>query len=338
MNLRRPIILTPGEPGGIGPEIAVKAWQALRNEQSMAFALLCDIDHLKRLADNIRLQANVISVAALADSSKCFAQGLPVLHRPLRGPVKLGSFSPENAPWVLACIEEAAAACLSAEAAAMVTGPIQKEALYAAGFRHQGHTDYLAHLTRRAGYEASDVMMLVGDGLRAVPLTVHIPLQEVPRQLTGDVIVRQARIVAGALRQKFGIARPRLAITGLNPHAGENGSMGREEIDVIIPAIGRLRAEGLHIAGPLPADTAFIPEMRETYDAVLCMYHDQALIPVKALDFHGGVNVTLGLPFIRTSPDHGTALGLAGKGTARPESLIAALRLAAGMAEGTAGG
>lgn len=334
----RPLILTPGEPGGIGPEIAIKAWQELRNEQALAFALLCDIDHLKSLAGSIGLQANIIPVAALADCKKCFAQGLPILHRPLRGPVSLGTFSPDNALWVLACIDEAVAACLSCEAAAMATAPIQKEALYAAGFRHQGHTDYLAHLARQAGHEASEVMMLVGGGLRAVPLTVHIPLQDVHRELTRDVIVRQARVVAGALKEKFGISRPRLAITGLNPHAGENGSMGREEIDVIIPALGQLRAEGLQIAGPLPADTAFIPEMRGTYDAVLCMYHDQALIPVKALDFHGGVNVTLGLPFIRTSPDHGTALGLAGKGTARPQSLIAAIKLAAAMALGTAGG
>ncbi|NMD09502.1 MAG: 4-hydroxythreonine-4-phosphate dehydrogenase PdxA, partial [Phyllobacteriaceae bacterium] len=223
--------------------------------------------------------------------------------------------------------------CLSGAAAAMVTCPIQKEALYAAGFKHQGHTDYLAHLARAAGHAAEDVMMLVGGGLRAVPVTVHIALKDVPAALTRQSIEAQARVVHFALQKNFGIARPRIAITGLNPHAGENGAMGREEIDIIIPAISNLRQQGLDVRGPLPADTAFFTQERATYDAILCMYHDQALIPVKTLDFHGGVNVTLGLPFIRTSPDHGTALGLAGTGKAHPESLIAAIRLARQMAD-----
>lgn len=175
--------------------------------------------------------------------------------------------------------------------------------------------------------------MLVGGGLRAVPVTVHIALREVPEELTGGMIEQQARVVAQALQMQFGIASPRLAVTGLNPHAGENGAMGREEIEIITPAVQRLRAEGYSVRGPLPADTAFFPQERVRYDAILCMYHDQALIPVKTLDFHGGVNVTLGLPFIRTSPDHGTALGLAGTGQAQAESLVTAIRTARSMAD-----
>jgi 4-hydroxythreonine-4-phosphate dehydrogenase len=218
----------------------------------------------------------------------------------------------------------------------IVTNPIQKEALYGAGFRHQGHTDYLAHLSARHGRPVQEVMMLVAGDLRAIPVTVHIPLKEVPAQLTREAILSQARVTARDLQRFFGIAQPRLAFTGLNPHAGENGTMGREEIEIIRPALEVLRQEGLHVLGPLSADTAFHAEARAQYDAILCMYHDQALIPVKTLDFHGGINVSLGLPFIRTSPDHGTALGIAGKGIANPKSLIAAIRLASRMARAAA--
>jgi 4-hydroxythreonine-4-phosphate dehydrogenase len=221
---------------------------------------------------------------------------------------------------------------MASDAAALVTNPIQKEALYSAGFRHQGHTDYLAALAAKRGHRPHEVMMLVARDLRAVPMTVHIPFKDVPAALSMGMIVTQAHVVANDLQKYFGIARPRLAFTGLNPHAGENGTMGQEELTLIIPAINQLRSAGLTITGPLPADTAFHEEARATYDAILCMYHDQALIPVKTLDFHGGVNVTLGLPFIRTSPDHGTALGIAGTGKANPRSLIAALKLAGEMA------
>lgn len=268
----------------------------------------------------------------MAEGVKAFASTLPVLHRPLPALVVAGEFSAATAPWVIAAISEAVDLCLAGEAAGMVTCPIQKEALYAAGFRHQGHTDFLAHLCHQKGLPAKEVMMLVGGGLRAIPITIHIALKDVAQVLTEDMIVAQARVVQDGLKQRFGIAKPRLAFTGLNPHAGENGAMGSEEKTIIAPALARLRAEGLSVTGPLPADTAFLPEMRASYDAILCMYHDQALIPVKTLDMHGGVNVTLGLPFIRTSPDHGTALSLAGTGKARPDSLIASLRLAADMA------
>ena len=242
--------------------------------------------------------------------------------------VTVGQFSAATAPWVTACITEAVDLCLANKARAIITCPIQKEALYAAGFKHQGHTDFLAALCHDRGFPANDVMMLVGGGLRAVPVTVHIALKDVAAALTQDAIITQAEVVHAALQQRFKIAKPRIAITGLNPHAGENGAMGREEIDIIRPAIAALQARGLNVFGPLPADTAFFPQARASYDAILCMYHDQALIPVKTLDFHGGVNVTLGLPFVRTSPDHGTALNLAGTGKAQAESLIAAIRLA----------
>ena len=266
------------------------------------------------------------------DAAAAFADAVPVLHRPLAAHPEPGVIDPATAPQVIAAIDEAVDLAFAGAVSAIVTNPINKDALYAAGFRHQGHTDYLAHLSARHGNPVNEVMMLIGGDLRAVPVTVHIPLADVPRALTREAILAQARVTARDLRRYFGIARPRLTFTGLNPHAGENGAMGREEIEVIAPALEQLRAEGLDVTGPVSADTAFHPEARATYDAILCMYHDQALIPVKTIDFHGGINVSLGLPFIRTSPDHGTALGIAGKGLARPDSLIAALRLAAQMA------
>jgi 4-hydroxythreonine-4-phosphate dehydrogenase len=261
-----------------------------------------------------------------------FPTALPLLHRPFAVHPKPGVIDPATARNVIAAIDEGVSLTMAGDAAALVTNPIQKEALYEAGFRHQGHTDYLASIAGKQGQKCHEVMMLVAHNLRAVPLTVHIPLKDVPAALSTELIVSQARVVANDLKKYFGIMRPRLAFTGLNPHAGENGTMGREELTVIIPALNQLRAEGLTVTGPLPADTAFHEEARANYDAILCMYHDRALIPVKTLDFHGGVNATLGLPFIRTSPDHGTALGIAGKGTANPQSLIAALKLAGEMA------
>ena len=218
---------------------------------------------------------------------------------------------------------------LSGRAAALVTNPIHKDSLYRAGFRYPGHTEYLAAL---AGVTNAPVMMLVCPALRVVPVTVHLALSQAIRDLCPSMIVHAGRVSEAALRREFGIAAPVLAVAGLNPHAGEAGGFGREEIEIIEPAVAELRAEGIDVRGPLAADTMFHAEARQTYDAALCMYHDQALIPIKTIDFHGGVNVTLGLPFVRTSPDHGTAFGIAGRGVARPESLIAALRLAAEMA------
>lgn len=327
-----PLILTSGEPAGIAPDITAAAWSALRHDATATFALLGDAAYWRSRNPGLP----VAEVASIAEASRVFASALPVLHRPLASHPRPGTIAPDTAPQVIAAIDEAVDMALRGEASGIVTNPIQKEALYGAGFQHQGHTDYLAHLSARHGRPVQEVMMLVAEDLRAIPVTVHIPLKNVPAQLTRAAILSQARVTARDLTRYFGIARPRLAFTGLNPHAGENGTMGREEIEVIRPALDTLRAEGLDVLGPLSADTAFHAEARAAYDAILCMYHDQALIPVKTLDFHGGINVSLGLPFIRTSPDHGTALGIAGTHSANPKSLIAAIRLAARMARAAA--
>jgi 4-hydroxythreonine-4-phosphate dehydrogenase len=319
--MNKPLLLTAGEPAGIAPEITAKAWETLRGD--LPFCLIGDADYFSSRGGKYQ------RVAALSDAAAVFKNAIPVLHRPLPAPCVVGRTNPKNSPAVIAAIEEAVVLCLAGEASGIVTNPIQKDALYDVGFKFQGHTDFLAHLAKCPG---KDVMMLVGEGLRAVPVTVHIPISEVPKALTTAAIVSQGKTVAAALTKYFGVAHPRLAVTGLNPHAGENGAMGHEDQTIVAPAVATLRGAGISVQGPLPADTAFHPEARATYDAILCMYHDQALIPVKTLDFHGGVNVTLGLPFIRTSPDHGTALALAGTGQANPSSLIAAIRLAASMA------
>ena len=328
MYLPRPIVLTGGEPAGIAPEITAKTWEALRGDPQCCFVLLADAGYWQ--ARNPGLPVRI--VGSPAEAASVFATALPVLHRGLGVQPLPGKIEPATAAQVIAAIDEAVKLALAGEVSSIVTNPIHKDALYAAGFRHQGHTDYLAHLAAESGRPAQEVMMLVAADLRAIPVTIHIPLKDVPGQLTARLIAAQARVTDGALKRYFGIPSPRLAFTGLNPHAGENGAMGREEIDIIVPALNQLRHEGFSVFGPLSADTAFHAEARASYDAILCMYHDQALIPVKTLDFHGGVNVSLGLPFIRTSPDHGTALGIAGQHLANPTSLIAAIRLASAMA------
>lgn len=327
-----PIVLTCGEPAGIAPEITAKAWLALRNASAAPFFLIADEIYFSSRAAAAGVPIATAKISAPLEAREIFATALPIMHRPLAAHPKPGVIDPATARGVIAAIDEGVALVMAGKAAALVTNPIQKEALYSAGFRHQGHTDYLAALASKAGHKPHEVMMLVARDLRTVPLTVHIPFKDVLAALNPEMIVTQAHVVANDLQKYFGIMRPRIAFTGLNPHAGENGTMGREEQTIIIPAINQLRAEGLTVSGPLPADTAFHEEARAIYDAILCMYHDQALIPVKTLDFHGGVNVTLGLPFIRTSPDHGTALGIAGTGKANPQSLIAALKLAGEMA------
>jgi 4-hydroxythreonine-4-phosphate dehydrogenase len=328
-----PLLLTSGEPAGIAPEITALAWQALRHEPDCCFCLLGDARYWRSRNPGLAIEA----VPAMSGAAQCFARALPVLDRPLAVMPEPGRIHPATASQVIAIIDEAVDMAFAGHVSGIVTNPIQKDALYSAGFRHQGHTDYLAHLSARHGHPVREVMMLVAGDLRAIPVTVHIPLKDVPAALTGEAIISQARVVARDLARYFAIARPRLAFTGLNPHAGENGAMGREEIDIIIPALNVLKSEGYAVTGPLPADTAFHAEARAQYDAILCMYHDQALIPVKTIDFHGGVNVSLGLPFIRTSPDHGTALAIAGKHIANPKSLIAAIRLAANMARAARG-
>ncbi len=324
-----PIALTQGEVAGIAPEITAKAWAALHGDPASCFCLIGDADQFARLCKQANLPTPFERIESPACAANVFPKAVPVIDVPLANPVIAGELNLKNAASVTSAIERAVNFCISGETSSIVTNPIQKETLYQSGFKFQGHTDFLGHLVRSTGLEAREVMMLVAGDLRAVPVTVHIPLKDVASSLTTEAIVNQARTVNDALRNRFGIADPRIAVTGLNPHAGENGAMGREEIDIIVPACDTLRSEGLMITGPISADTAFHAEARSTYDAILCMYHDQALIPTKTIDFHGGVNLTLGLPFIRTSPDHGTALALAGKGIARADSLIAAIKLAA---------
>ncbi len=328
MTRRPPLVLTMGEPGGIGAELALKAWSAER--AALPFFVVDDPDRLAQAAATLGLDASVRAIATPGEAAAVAAEALPVL--PLGMPIAAtpGRADPANAAAVTESIRRAVALTQEGLAAAVVTSPIQKESLYAAGFPHPGHTEFLAALT---GVPEQAVMMLASPLLRVVPVTVHQSLRSVPDSLTTERIVQVARTTAAALQAEFGIARPRLAIAGLNPHAGEGGTLGTEDRDVVAPAVAALAALGLDVRGPLPADTLFHARARAGYDAALCMYHDQALIPVKALDFDRAVNVTLGLPIVRTSPDHGTALDIAGRNQADPSSLIAALRLAAEMAD-----
>jgi 4-hydroxythreonine-4-phosphate dehydrogenase len=326
----RPLVLTMGEPAGIGGEIALMAWAARDPHGVPPFVMIDDPGRLEGLARRIGIGARVAAVSDAAEGMALFPDALPVLPLELAAPVVAGRPDPANGPAVVAAIDRAVGLVRRAEASALVTNPIQKGVLYRAGFRHPGHTEYLAHL---AGSPHPPVMMLEAEGLRVVPVTIHLPLRDVAAALDARAIMHCARVTLAALTSDFGIEAPRLAVAALNPHGGEQGALGREEIEVISPAVEALRAEGLAVDGPHPADTLFHAAARTRYDAVLCMYHDQALIPLKTVDFDGGVNITLGLPFIRTSPDHGTALAIAGRGEASPASLIAALRTAARLAD-----
>jgi 4-hydroxythreonine-4-phosphate dehydrogenase len=328
-----PLALTMGEPAGIGGEIALAAWRR-RAEGVPPFFLLDAPERLAALAGALGWSVPITAIAAPEEADAAFADHLPVLPIALPRPVRAGHGDAGNAGAVIAAIDAAVAFARAGRAAAIVTNPINKQILYSAGFKHPGHTEYLAEL---AGGGAQPVMMLACPGLRVVPVTIHLPLREAVAALTTDAIISTGRITAAGLRRDFAIARPILAVAGLNPHAGESGALGREEIDIIAPAIAALQGEGIAAEGPFPADTLFHEAARRRYDAVLCMYHDQALIPLKTIDFDSGVNVTLGLPFIRTSPDHGTAFDIAGTGRANPTSLIAALKLAGEMAARRAG-
>ncbi len=331
MATMAPLCLTMGEPAGIGGEITLKAW-GLRHTASIApFFVIDDPDRLRRLVTLIGMEIHVAEIASPDQTASIFGHSLPVL--PLKGKIGgiPGQLDAAYAPSVIESIESAYRFVSTGVAGAMVTNPIQKSTLYAAGFNYPGHTEFLAAL---GGLPTPPVMMLVVEGLRVVPVTVHQSLRTALDSLTTDAIVTNARIAAHSLRTQFGIAEPRLAIAGLNPHAGEGGTIGREEIDIIAPAIAILRSEGWDVIGPLSPDAMFHPRARAAYDVAICHYHDQALIPLKTIDYDHGVNVTLGLNFIRTSPDHGTALDIAGTGKANPESLIAALNLAAKLARG----
>ena len=330
----RPILLTMGEPAGIGGEIALMAWLRRTADALPPFAVIDDPDRLQALAEKLGLPVPIERLSGPDDAGPVFAGRLPVLPQPLPKPVEPGRPCAENAGAVLAAIERAVALLRAGSGAALVTNPVHKAALYGAGFRHPGQTEWLGELAGSAFSPGqTPVMMLACPGLRVVPVTVHLSLREAIARLSCEAIVHAGKVTAQALAQDFGIARPRLAVAGLNPHAGEGGALGREEAEIISPAVDALRASGIEVSGPSPADSLFHRAARQAYDAVLCMYHDQALIPLKTVDFDNGVNITLGLPFIRTSPDHGTALGIAGTGTANPASLIAALKAAAAMAE-----
>lgn len=327
----RPLALSLGDPAGIGPEIIVKAWRALRGG-GPAFVVVGDHDALAAASPE---GARILQrVAGPEEAARVFARALPVIDIPLSTPVVAGKASSSYADAVIRWIETGVGLALSGAVGGLVTGPIAKAPLYEAGFGFPGHTEFLAELTGRAPWAGvrGPVMMLTAADLRTVLVTVHTPLAAVFEQLTVERIVHVGQVAAEALIRDFGVAHPKLALAGLNPHAGETGTLGREEIDIVIPAARRLRELGIDCSDPRPADTLFHAEARQGYDAVICLYHDQALIPVKTLDFWGGVNVTLGLPIIRTSPDHGVGLDISGRGLARPDSLIAALRMAAEMA------
>lgn len=311
-----------GDPAGIGPELAAKAWTSLRDQTGLAFCVIGDAGLMA--AQDVP----VVSVADVSETRAHFANALPVLDMPLSAPVIAGEPDSAHAPhiieWIKACVE----LCLSGRARALITCPIAKSVLYATGFKFPGHTEYLADLCRDGDTVPVPVMMLTARDLRVVLTTIHTPLNRVTSSLSTEGLIELARITNAALIRDFAIEQPRLIMAGLNPHAGEDGAIGREEIDILKPAIDQLQSESINIRGPFPADTLFHDEARAGYDAALCMYHDQGLIPLKTLDFWGGVNITLGLPIVRTSPDHGTGFNIAGKGIARADSLLAAIRSA----------
>jgi 4-hydroxythreonine-4-phosphate dehydrogenase len=335
MTAAAPIALSMGDPSGIGPEIALLAWLR-RKAGDRPFILLGDPDHLSALAHRLGLPVPVTACAP-EEATRVFPAALPVAPLAARVTGAPGAPDPRDAPATIEAIERGVELVRAGRAHALVTNPISKDNLYKAGFKHPGHTEFLAELAERFfAAQARSVMMLWSPELAVVPATIHVSLRQAIADLSCDLLVETGRIVARDLAARFAIAAPRLAFAGLNPHAGENGAMGREDIEIVAPAVAQLRAEGYDVRGPLPPDTMFHAAARARYDAAICMYHDQALIPIKTIAFDSAVNVTLGLPFIRTSPDHGTAYDIAGQGTADPASLIAALDLAARLASADA--
>lgn len=330
-----PLALTMGDPAGIGPELALRAWQDRSADAIPPFAIYADIELMRALARAVALdpETAIVPVANAAAAELVFSDALPVVPVPLAKAATAGSPDVANGAATILAIRRAVADVASGRAAAVVTNPIAKSVLYEAGFEHPGHTEFLGVLSNELwpSEPADPVMMIAAPVLRVVPVTIHVPLKDVPSLLTIEKIVSTARIVHAALQRDFGIEKPHLALAGLNPHAGEDGALGTEDRDIVRPAVERLRAEGIDAMGPYAADTMFHDAARKTYDAALAMYHDQGLIPIKTLAFDEGVNVTLGLPFVRTSPDHGTAFSIAGKGVASASSLKAALKLAADM-------
>jgi 4-hydroxythreonine-4-phosphate dehydrogenase len=330
--MSRPLALTLGEPAGIGPDITLAAWRRRNELQLPPFYIIADPRGLERRAKRLGLEVP-IAVVEPAQAPARFAQALPVVALGMPADAEPGIPSAGSAPAAIASIDRAVADVIQGDALAIVTNPIAKSVLYRSGFAEPGHTEYLAKRSfELTGNPAWPVMMLWSPEVAVVPVTIHLPFKEVPERLTRDLIFETGRVVAHDLTRRFGIARPRLAVAGLNPHAGEDGTLGKEDSNIVKPAIERLVADGIDARGPLAADSMFHEAARRSYDAALCMYHDQALIPIKTLAFDHAVNVTLGLPFVRTSPDHGTAFDIAGTGKADPTSLIAALRLASRLA------
>jgi 4-hydroxythreonine-4-phosphate dehydrogenase len=329
--MAKPLALTLGEPAGIGPDITIAAWLR-RNELKLPpFYLLGDRAFLLKRAKKLGADLPLAEVTA-EEAAEAFAKALPIVATGHAANALPGRPDEGSAAAALASIRRAVTDVRAGRAGAVVTNPIAKNVLYRAGFAHPGHTEFLAELAAAGGKTPQPVMMLWSPHLAVVPVTIHLALREAIALLSTELIVSTGRIVAAELKMRFGLARPRLAVTGLNPHAGEGGTLGTEDKTLIAAAVDVLRGEGMDVRGPLPADTTFHEAARKTYDCALCMYHDQALIPIKTLAFDEAVNVTLGLPFVRTSPDHGTAFDIAGTGRANPASLIAALRLAARMA------
>ncbi len=334
-GLAAPLAITLGDPAGIGPEVIVGAWTRIRAAGEVPPAFVVGGPELLRsLAERNRIDCPIVPIADPSEALFASAAGLPVMAG-LDGPLAPGRPSAEGARLALASLQWGARFALSGVAAGLVTAPVAKGALAALGWDYPGQTEFLADACGRPYRDA--VMMLAGPSLRTVPLTVHVALAEVPGLISEALILHKARIVAAGLRRDFGVLQPRLAISALNPHAGEGGQFGDEEARIIAPAVAALAAEGIAAFGPVPGDALFTPRARQGYDAALCMYHDQALIPLKALEFDEGVNVTLGLPIIRTSPDHGTAFDIAGQGVADPGAMAAAIRMAAQMATARAG-
>ena len=335
-SLNKPILLTIGEPAGIGPELAIKLWAEQNNHSVPPFVLMTDPVFIESRAHLLGTDITVQQWNENWSASKlkqAFSETLlfyPLQHSIEDAPTQLRA---QNSPAVIEAIETAVGLVQQGRASAVVTNPINKNALYEAGFKHPGHTEFLGELAKQWGGTYRPVMMLAGPELRTVPATLHIPLKDVPDALDAQELTELMVITAGELKDRFAIPSPRIAVTGLNPHAGEEGTMGSEDRDIILPAIQAAQKAGITVTGPHPADTLFYAQKRKTYDVVIAMYHDQALLPVKTIAFDETVNITLGLPFIRTSPDHGTALDIAGKGIARPDSLLAALKMACEMAE-----
>ncbi|MFD0987193.1 4-hydroxythreonine-4-phosphate dehydrogenase PdxA [Methyloligella solikamskensis] len=329
----RPLALTMGDPAGIGPDITLAAWTRRDADALPVFFLLGDPDVMAARADLLGLTVPIEIIEEPEEAIGCFSRALPIMPVAVGCKVEPGKPDEAAAAAIQGAIEQAVDLVRGGLASAVVTNPISKVVLTRAGFPHPGHTEYLAALGAEPGETLHPVMLLASKALKVVPITIHMPLQAVHDALTTELILKTIRITADGFRRYFEIEQPRLALTGLNPHAGEDGTLGDEEERIIAPAIEAAKAEGLDVSGPHPADTMFHASARETYDVALAMYHDQALIPIKTLAFETGVNATLGLPFVRTSPDHGTAFAIAGSGRASPASLIEALRLADTMSK-----